>query len=164
MRGDPKIIAHLNQILRNELTAINQYFLHARLLENWGVTKMAKHEYKESIEEMTHADKLIQRIIMLEGHPNLQDLGRLQIGEDVREVIVADMEIEKLAIPELKEAIRDCDQVMDYVTRDMLISILADEEHHLDHLETQLHQIEQIGIQNYIQINSDSQGGTPEVK
>ncbi len=162
MKGDATVIKYLNQILRNELTAINQYFLHARLLENWGVTRMAKHEYKESIEEMEHADKLIQRIILIEGHPNLQDLGKLNIGENVREVIECDMKIEQQAIPELKEAIKYCETVLDYVSRDLLISILRDEEHHLDHLETQLALIEQQGIQNYIQLNSDAQHSLAE--
>jgi bacterioferritin len=162
MKGDAKVIQHLNAILRNELTAINQYFLHARLLENWGATKMARHEYKESIEEMQHADKLIQRIILIEGHPNLQDLGKLNIGENVREVIECDMMIEKAAIPELKAAIKDCETAFDYVSRDLLISILHDEEHHLDHLETQLQLVNDIGIQNYIQLNADAQGSLAE--
>lgn len=157
MKGDQKVIEHLNKILKNELTAINQYFLHARLLENWGATKMAKHEYKESIEEMEHADKLIQRIILLDGHPNLQDLGRLSIGEDVREVIEADMKMEENAIEDLRAAIQVCESARDYVSRDMLIAILSDEEGHLDHMETQIHMIETQGLENYLQLQSDSQ-------
>lgn len=138
MQGDKQVIKHLNIILKNELTAINQYFLHSRLLENWGAEKMAKHEYKESIEEMEHADTLIKRIIMLDGLPNLQELGKLYIGENIKEVLEADRKLEAEAIPPLREAIAHCESVQDYVSRDILVSILASEEEHLDNLETQL--------------------------
>lgn len=154
MKGDKTVIKHLNQALKNELTAINQYFLHSRILEDWGITKMAKHEYDESIEEMQHADKLIKRILMIEGLPNLQDLGKLYIGETVKEILECDLKLEMIAIPELKEAIRYCETVSDYVTRDLFIEILADEEGHVDHLETQLQMIENQGIENYIQLQS----------
>ena len=154
MKGDKTVIKHLNQALKNELTAINQYFLHSRILEDWGVTKLAKHEYDESIEEMQHADRLIKRILMLEGLPNLQDLGKLMIGETVKEILECDLKLEMLAIPELKQAIKDCEAASDYVTRDLFIEILADEEGHADHLETQLQMIENQGIENYIQLQS----------
>lgn len=157
MKGDKTVLKHLNIILKNELTAINQYFLHARLLENWGIARMAKHEYKESIEEMEHADTLIKRIIMLDGLPNLQELGKLHIGENVREVIEADLQLEARAIPELKAAIADCETAQDYVSRDILLDILASEEEHLDHLETQLQMIENQGLENYIHLQSKPQ-------
>lgn len=156
MKGEQKIIDHLNQILKNELTAINQYFLHSRMLEDWGVTKMAAHEYKESIEEMQHADELIKRILFLEGLPNLQDLGRIHIGENVEEILKCDLKIEETAIPELKEAIKDCEEVQDYVTRDLLLKILSDEETHVDEIETQLQMIKDQGIENYIQMQSEA--------
>ncbi len=158
MKGDPKIIAYLNEALKNELTAVNQYFLHSRLLENWGITKLAKHEYKESIEEMVHADKLIQRIIMLDGLPNLQDLGKLNIGETIEEVIEGDRKLEEKAIPELKEAAAYANEIHDFVTRDLLVEILRDEEKHLDHLETMQMMIEQQGLQNFIQLQSAPEG------
>src|SRR5688572_26148099 len=135
MQGDKTVLKHLNILLKGELTAINQYFLHARMLENWGVTKMAKHEYAESIEEMQHADKLIQRIILLEGLPNLQELGKLYIGENVKEVIESDLKIEREGIANYRAAIKDCEASSDYVTRDLLITILRDEEGHEDHLQ-----------------------------
>ena len=156
MKGEQKIIDHLNQILKNELTAINQYFLHSRMLEDWGVTKMAAHEYKESIEEMQHADELIKRILFLEGLPNLQDLGRIHIGENVEEILKCDLKIEETAIPELKAAIKDCEDVQDYVTRDLLLKILSDEETHVDEIETQLQMIKDQGIENYIQMQSEA--------
>lgn len=159
MKGDPKLIAYLNDALKNELTAVNQYFVHSRLLENWGVTKLAKHEYKESIEEMMHADKLIQRIIMLDGLPNLQDLGKLYVGQTVEEVIEGDKKLEARAIPELKEAIAYAESIHDYVSRDLLVDILRDEEDHLDHLETMQTMIEQQGLQNFIQLQSEADGG-----
>lgn len=158
MKGDKKVIQHLNTILKNELTAINQYFLHSRLLEDWGATKMARHEYRESIEEMEHADELIKRIILLEGLPNLQDLGKLHIGENVKEVIECDLKLEEHAIPDLREAIIHCESVQDYVSRDLLVKILNDEEGHVDYLETQLHMIETQGIENYIQLQSEAEG------
>ncbi len=159
MKGDKDVIKHLNLILKNELTAINQYFLHARMLENWGITKMARHEYRESIEEMEHADAMIKRILMLDGLPNMQTLDRLFIGENVREVIEGDLKLEEKAIPEAKEAIKYCESVGDFVSRDLVSKILADEENHLDHLETQLHLIEQMGLQNYIEMQTGPEEG-----
>lgn len=157
MKGDPKIIKHLNELLKHELTAVNQYFLHSRLLEDWGATKMAKHEYKESIEEMQHADTIIQRIILIGGLPNLQELNKLHIGENVKEVIECDLILEKQGGALYRAAIKDCEEVGDYVTRDMLSTLLADEEGHGDHLETQMQLIESIGIENYIMLQADSQ-------
>lgn len=162
MKGNPDVIDHLNKILKNELTAINQYFLHSRMLEDWGVTKMAKHEYDESIEEMQHADELIKRILLLEGLPNLQDLNRLRIGENVKEVIENDMEMEAGAIQDLREAIKTAESAQDYVSRDLLIKILADEENHYDQLETDLHSIEIQGIENFIQLQSGAKDETGE--
>lgn len=156
MKGHPDVIAYLNLVLKNELTAVNQYFLHARMLENWGVTKMAKYEYEQSIDEMKHADQLIKRILMLEGLPNLQDLGRLMIGEDVKEIIECDKKVEEKAIPELKDGVKLCESVRDYVSRDLLSHILESEEEHLDHLETQLTMIGMQGLQNYIQLQSEA--------
>ena len=155
MKGDPKVIANLNTALKGELTAINQYFLHSRLMENLGMTKLARHEHKESIEEMGHADKLIQRIILLEGHPNLQDLDKLMIGETVQEMLEADRQLELRGIANYRQFITDCEAAKDYVTRDLLTEILEDEEGHLDHLDTMLQMIELQGIQNFIQLQSD---------
>ncbi len=154
MRGEKQIIEHLNRILKNELTAINQYFLHARMLKNWGVTRLARHEYEESIDEMKHADRLIERILFLEGLPNLQDPGKLLIGETVEEVLRCDLKLEERALPDLRAAVADAEKLEDYASRDLFAGILAEEEEHVDFLETQLGLIERIGIQNYIQSQS----------
>lgn len=156
MKGDKKVIDALNLSLRGELTAINQYFLHARIFENWGVTKLARHEKKESIEEMGHADMLIQRILLLEGLPNLQDLDKLLIGENVREALESDRQLEIAGIANYRKNIAVCEAANDYVTRDLFVKILTDEEGHLDHVETQLQMITDMGIENYIQLQSDS--------
>jgi len=156
MKGDAKVIELLNEALKNELTAINQYFLHYRMLEHWGVQKLAKFEYGESIDEMKHADKLAQRILFLDGIPNFQLLGRLKIGETVEEILKADLELEMEALPVLREGIAYCESIRDYVTRDLFNHILESEEEHVDMLETQFELIERIGIQNYIQLNSES--------
>lgn len=155
MKGDKKVIEFLNTALKNELTAINQYFLHYRMLDNWGVTKLAKYEYSESIDEMKHADKLAERILFLDGLPNFQSLGRLRIGENVEEVLKADLELEEEALPPLREAIVHCENVRDFVSRDLFAHILANEEEHVDTLETQLDLIRQMGLQNYVQLQSE---------
>ena len=154
MKGDPKVIEFLNLALKNELTAINQYFLHYRMLDNWGVKRLAKFEYGESIDEMKHADKLAERILFLEGLPNFQMLGRLRIGESVEEVLKADLALEEEALPPLRDAIVHCEKVRDFVSRDLFAHILENEEEHVDTLETQFEMIRQMGLENYIQLQS----------
>ena len=155
MQGDPKVISYLNQALKQELTAINQYFLHAKMFQNFGLKRLYEHEYKESIDEMKHADKLIERILFLDGLPNLQDLGKLMIGENVKEMLSADLRAEQGARPLYQEAIAWCESVKDYVSRELLEKILDSEEEHIDWLETQLGLIDKIGIENYMQSYMD---------
>jgi bacterioferritin len=156
MQGDSKVIDYLNQALLNELTAVNQYWLHYRLLDHWGIAKLAKFERGESIDEMKHADRLAERILFLNGLPNFQALGRLKIGESVEEVLRADLALENEAIPQLREAIAHCESVRDFVSRDLLADILNNEEEHVDVIETQFEMIERMGLQNYIQLNSEA--------
>ena len=154
MKGDPKVIDYLNEVLKNELTAINQYFLHYRMLDHWGIKRLAKFEYDESIDEMKHADRLSERILFLEGLPNFQMLGRLRIGETVEEILRADLDLEREAVDQLRGAIAHCETVRDYVSRDLFVDILGNEEEHVDTLEKQFDMIEQMGLQNYIQLQS----------
>ena len=158
MKSDPKVIEHLNAQLQNELTAINQYFLHYRMLKHWGLDKLAKKEYDESIGEMKHADLLMERIFMLDGLPNLQDLGKLLIGEDVPEILACDLKLESAAQITIKDGIQYCESVRDYVSRDLLRHILDDTEEHIDFLETQIEVLGKVGLENYLQ----SQMGEPD--
>ena len=151
MKGDPKVIGFLQAQLKNELTAINQYFLHYRMYKHWGFDKLAKKEYEESIGEMKHADRLMDRIFMLDGLPNLQDLGKLQIGEDVPEALACDLRLELAAQATIKDGIQHCESVRDYVSRDLLQKILDDTEEHIDFLETHIDLIEKVGVQNFLQ-------------
>lgn len=156
MKGDKKVIEYLNSALKKELGAINQYFLHARMLEDWGVTKLGRHEYSESIEEMQHADELIKRILFLGGLPNLQEVAKLHIGETVKEILECDLKIEVEGVENYKEAIKYSREAGDYVSEDLFKKILHDEEGHVDYLETQLELLNSIGEQNYIQLNAES--------
>ena len=151
MKGDPTVLKHLNGILCNELAAINQYFLHARMMDDWGLTKLAAQEYESSIDEMKHADELIKRILLLEGLPNVQNVGKIAIGEDAVEALKCDLALERAAIPELREAVAACENVADFVSRDLFTSILNSEEEHEDWLATQLQLCEKIGVQNFLQ-------------
>jgi bacterioferritin len=155
MKGELNVIEHLNRALANELVAINQYFLHARMLDNWGLKKLGEKEYHESIDEMKHADKLVKRILFLDGLPNLQNLGKLQIGENLKEILECDLRLELHAIPELRQGIKHCEHVQDYISREILCDILENEEEHVDWLETQLGLIDKMGIQNYTQSQTD---------
>ncbi|MGD2168194.1 MAG: bacterioferritin [Gammaproteobacteria bacterium] len=159
MQGSADVINALNRVLYNELIAINQYVLHARMLKNWGITKLAEYEYKESIDEMKHSEALIDRILFLEGLPNLQDLGKLLIGEDVREMLECDLKLEQDALPALREGIALCEKESDYVSRQLLAAILESEEEHIDWIEAQFDLIERMGLENYVQLQSAAAEG-----
>jgi bacterioferritin len=156
MKGDPKVLELLNEALKNELTATNQYWLHYRLLDNWGVDKLAQFERSESIDEMKHADRLAERILFLDGLPNFQSLGSLRIGENVEEILKADLALEMEALGQLKGAIAHCEAIRDYVSRDLFSDILENEEDHVDTLEQQFEMIARMGLQNYVQLQSEA--------
>lgn len=159
MKGDLKVIEYLNKVLQNELTAINQYWLHYRMLDHWGVKKLADYERHESIDEMKHADKLAERIFFLDGLPNFQSLGKLRVGESVEEILKADLELENEALPMLKDAIEHCETVRDYNSRELFEAILDSEEEHIDFLEKQFDMIKNMGLQNYVQLQSEAAEG-----
>ena len=159
MKGDPKVIEFLNKALTNELTAINQYWLHYRTLKHWGVNKLAEYERHESIDEMKHADALADRVLFLDGLPNFQAINRLKVGETVEEILKADLALEMEALPLLRDAIAYCETVRDYISREIFEKILESEEEHVDFLETQFDMIERMGLQNYVQLNSEPAGG-----
>lgn len=154
MPGDAEVIRFLNTVLKNELTAINQYFLHSRMLADWGLSELAEHEYRESVDEMKHADRLIKRILFLGGLPNLQDLGKILIGEDVQEILECDLRLEERAHPDLRDAIAHCEKVRDFVSRELFLQILESEEEHIDWLQTQLRLLGQMGLPNFVQFQS----------
>jgi bacterioferritin len=156
MKGDDQVIQNLNETLKNELTAVNQYWLHYRMLDNWGVGRLAEFERHESIDEMKHADRLAERILFLEGLPNFQMLGRLRVGENVEEILRADLDLEREAVDQLKGAIAHAESVRDFVSRDLFSDILENEEEHVDMLEQQFDMIEQMGLQNYVQLQSEA--------
>ncbi|HEY8698368.1 MAG TPA: bacterioferritin [Rhizomicrobium sp.] len=156
--GDREVLRFLNLVLKNELTAINQYFLHSRMLADWGLSELSKHEYDESVDEMRHADALIKRILVLGGLPNLQDLGKLMIGESAQEILGCDLRLEQRSHPDLKQAVTHCERVQDYVSRELFVRILESEESHIDWLQTQLRLIEQMGLANYLQLQSKAKG------
>ncbi|HSG34660.1 MAG TPA: bacterioferritin [Sphingomonadaceae bacterium] len=158
MKGDTKVLDFLNKALTNELTAINQYWLHYRVLKNWGIEKLAEYERHESIDEMKHADRLADRVLFLEGLPNFQAIHKLKVGENVEEILRADLALEMEAIPLLKDAIEHCEKVRDYTSRELFEDILESEEEHVDFIETQFEMIERMGLQNYVQLNSEPAG------